>query len=249
MATIGVANYAPVAVDDPWYSVAHNTELVVPSPRLPGVVGVKDNDWDPEGDAFSVSWHDQPAHGSLTVNPDGSFTYMPTTGYEGADAFHYRVSDAWDESTDQEVTITVVRPLVDVDTDSDNNGALERSQLEDDHEMPAAGLAAPGKILRYNDDDDNANQVKDYLEAPLMGAGGPVEDDELYPLALSLDTRGANLTDFTLQLTVSANLRLWDDLYKEAAATLDYTIGTDTFLSTLYVEGHVLRGRDCGPTH
>ena len=32
-----------------------------------------------------------PQHGTVTVNPDGSFRYVPTTGYSGADSFTYRV--------------------------------------------------------------------------------------------------------------------------------------------------------------
>ncbi len=35
-----------------------------------------------------------PAHGTVTVNPDGSFTYTPVTGYTGPDTFTYTVTDA-----------------------------------------------------------------------------------------------------------------------------------------------------------
>ncbi len=35
-----------------------------------------------------------PAHGTVTVNPDGSFTYTPAPGYSGPDSFNYTVTDA-----------------------------------------------------------------------------------------------------------------------------------------------------------
>ena len=34
-----------------------------------------------------------PAHGALTLNANGSFTYTPQSGYQGADSFTYRASN------------------------------------------------------------------------------------------------------------------------------------------------------------
>ena len=38
--------------------------------------------------------HTSPAHGSLSVDPDGSFRYVPAAGFTGTDTFTYTVSDA-----------------------------------------------------------------------------------------------------------------------------------------------------------
>ncbi len=35
-----------------------------------------------------------PAHGTVNVNTDGTFTYTPATGFIGTDYFMYRIIDA-----------------------------------------------------------------------------------------------------------------------------------------------------------
>jgi hypothetical protein len=53
--------------------------------------GVLRND---RGRPLTLVAHSDPAHGSLTLNPDGSFRYDPAAGFHGADTFTYTVSDA-----------------------------------------------------------------------------------------------------------------------------------------------------------
>ena len=49
-----------------------------------------------------------PAHGALSITPDGSFVYMPNKGFIGTDSFSYKVSDRDAESNIAKVTITVI---------------------------------------------------------------------------------------------------------------------------------------------
>ena len=51
-----------------------------------------------------------PAHGSLTLNPNGSFAFTPATGYAGIDSFVYRVSDGAASSSPVTVTLTINQP-------------------------------------------------------------------------------------------------------------------------------------------
>jgi len=90
----------PVAVDDT-YSTNEDTQLVVTAP------GVLENDSDADGDTLTAVWVSDPAHGNLTLNGDGSFTYTPDTGYEGSDSFTYKVSDGELESNIATVTLTI----------------------------------------------------------------------------------------------------------------------------------------------
>jgi hypothetical protein len=46
------------------------------------------------GDRITLTSHTSPAHGSLSLNADGSFRYTPAAGFTGTDTFDYTVSDA-----------------------------------------------------------------------------------------------------------------------------------------------------------
>lgn len=46
-------------------------------------------------------------HGTVVINPDGTFTYAPNAGYTGADAFSFKVNDGTDDSADATVTVLV----------------------------------------------------------------------------------------------------------------------------------------------
>jgi uncharacterized delta-60 repeat protein len=55
--------------------------------------GVLANDLDPAGQPLTAVVVSPPAHGSVTLNADGSFTYNPATGFVGADSFTYKAND------------------------------------------------------------------------------------------------------------------------------------------------------------
>ncbi|WP_319458295.1 beta strand repeat-containing protein, partial [Mycobacterium sp. RTGN3] len=97
--TVTPVNDAPVA-DDEAYTVAEDTLLNIATP------GVLAGDTDADGDPLAVTGATDPANGSVTVNPNGSFTYTPDENFNGVDTFDYTVSDGTltDAGT---VTITV----------------------------------------------------------------------------------------------------------------------------------------------
>ena len=98
--TVSSVNDAPVALPDS-YSTNEDTPLVVAAP------GLKANDSDVEGSALTAVKVANPAHGTVTVNANGSFTYTPTANYNGPDSFTYRVSDGTANSATVTVTLTV----------------------------------------------------------------------------------------------------------------------------------------------
>jgi VCBS repeat-containing protein len=111
--SIAVSNAAPVAVANS-YSIAKNTALIVPA------AGVLGNDTDANGDPLTAIKVGNPAHGSVTLNTDGSFTYTPTTGYTGSDSFTYKANDGAADSNTVAVSITVTAtntaPVAQADT-------------------------------------------------------------------------------------------------------------------------------------
>jgi VCBS repeat-containing protein len=90
----------PVAVNNA-YSVNEDTTLNV---TAPGVLG---NDSDGDLDPLTAVKVTDPAHGSVTLNANGSFSYTPAANYFGSDSFTYRANDGTLNSTDATVTITV----------------------------------------------------------------------------------------------------------------------------------------------
>jgi VCBS repeat-containing protein len=82
-----VSGNAPVAVNES-YNVSASTPRVVAAAQ-----GVLINDSDLDNNLQSAQLITSPAHGTVTLNADGSFTYTPTNGYTGADSFTYQAVD------------------------------------------------------------------------------------------------------------------------------------------------------------
>jgi hypothetical protein len=98
-----LANNGPTAAGDS-YTTGQDTPLDI---GAPGVLG---NDTDPDGDKLTAALASEPAHGTVTLNTDGSFRYTPDTGGSGSDSFQYTVSDGqggWNVGT---VSLTVKAP-------------------------------------------------------------------------------------------------------------------------------------------
>ena len=83
-----VANQAPITAADS-YTVAKNSTLTVPA-----AIGVLSNDTDPQALPLGAVLVTPPSSSSaFTLNPDGSFTYVPMANFVGADTFVYKAND------------------------------------------------------------------------------------------------------------------------------------------------------------
>src|SRR5439155_25160316 len=69
--------------------------------------GVLVNDSDPQGLALTATVVQSTAHGSVSLNSNGSFHYVPVADFNGVDSFTYRASDGGKTSNETTATITV----------------------------------------------------------------------------------------------------------------------------------------------
>ena len=116
--TITPVNDVPVAANES-YSTPEERALNV---GTPGALG---NDTDVDGDSLTAVLVSGPAHGALTLNANGSFTYTPAAAYNGPDSFTYRARDPSGAlSNAATVSLTVTPPTLIINNVSANEGNL-----------------------------------------------------------------------------------------------------------------------------
>ncbi|WP_157632545.1 Ig-like domain-containing protein, partial [Cochleicola gelatinilyticus] len=143
------ANEAPIANAD-----TNTTEVGVP---IDG--NVLPNDFDPDGDPITITGNTQPSNGTVVLNPDGSYTYTPNTGFEGEDSFEYTICDngtpaLCDTTT---VTITVIPDTGNITIANDDayNGILD--------------MVIAGNVLDNDSDPEGNLQTVDVALTPVSG--------------------------------------------------------------------------------
>ena len=146
-------NRAPTAAPDA-YTLGKNTALSITAP------GLLANDLDLDGDLITSLKVTDPAHGIVTVNTNGSFTYTPVSNYFGADSFTYLATDGSSNSAPAIVSLTITNinraPTAGNDAYTiGKNGTLN--------------LTAPGILANDSDLDGDsltANKVTDPAHGP-----------------------------------------------------------------------------------
>jgi len=98
-----------VTIDEPvnWPPVATNDSFEGPS-DADLLIDLLANDSDAEDDPLTVTILVAPAHGTLTENLDGTYTYTPDANLAGTDSFVYRISDGT-STDDATVSITLTQ--------------------------------------------------------------------------------------------------------------------------------------------
>jgi Bacterial Ig domain len=100
--TVSIAvSVIPTVVDDQWTVAAGDTLNV-------GGAGVLAND---TGDGLQANVVAPPAHGSLTLNHNGSLRYVPVAGFSGTDHFTYEATNSSGESSGAATVTIHVTPV------------------------------------------------------------------------------------------------------------------------------------------
>jgi VCBS repeat-containing protein len=118
--TISSVNDIPIAVSDN-YSTNEDTTLLASS--------VLANDSDVETSSLIAQLVTTTSHGTLTLNANGSFTYVPLTNYFGSDSFTYQAFDGTAKSPIAIVNITVNAVNDSPEANDDNFTISEDSTL------------------------------------------------------------------------------------------------------------------------
>lgn len=186
--TINPVNDLPIALNDV------NTTFI----NSPVSGQVLTNDFDPDVNPLKVTIQNNAstAHGTVTVNADGTYTYTPTTGYTGEDTFNYQVCDNAGACTTASVTIEVIpTPTV------GNNPPV----AVNDNYFGSINSNLSGKVLANDfDPDGNSLTVKSALVA--TGNDGVVND----AMTLGISTAIYGVNDAGIKV-VAGNLTLIAD--------------------------------------
>ncbi|WP_273005175.1 Ig-like domain-containing protein, partial [Leeuwenhoekiella blandensis] len=136
-----------------------NDDTVITESGVPATGNVLVNDFDPDGDTITVTGNTQPTNGSVTVNPDGTFTYTPELGFTGEDSFEYTVCD--DGAPSQCTTGTVT---IEVTPDYGNS-----TVANDDAYFGLVDNTISGNVLDNDFDPEGQSQQVDVTATPLNG--------------------------------------------------------------------------------
>ena len=116
-------NTDPDAVGET-YSVAPGGSLIIDA-----AAGVLSNDTDADEDPLTAFILEGPRNGTLVLNDDGSFEYVPDEGFEGEDSFTYLVRDDAFGSSVATATIMVETPNNDPDAVDDAVSGTEDAPI------------------------------------------------------------------------------------------------------------------------
>ena len=146
-----VDSNAPPVADNESYTTDRNVPLVVSAP------GLLDGDTDPDLDTLTAVQVTGPANGTLSLNPNGGFTYTPATGFVGSDSFTYAANDGFVNSDPATVSVTVLAtgPNTAPVAVADSYSAFANNPLT----VAASGVLA-------NDTDLDANTLTAALNTP-----------------------------------------------------------------------------------
>jgi hypothetical protein len=201
--TVNPVNDVPIAGDDA-YGVFRDETLVIPN------LGVLGNDSDADGDFLFARLVTDVQHGTLGLQPNGSFTYTPDLNFTGLDTFTYEASDG-PSAGPAEVTIRVI------------NGSAASYRLPPPEVRDDAVTLTESETSGDTDGNVRGN------DANAVGAPLPVSGVNGNAALLSQPVAGSNGGLFTINpdggFDFDANLEFEDlDVGETRTTTVDYTI-------------------------
>lgn len=200
---------APTAINDT-YSVNEDDTLEVDYKK-----GVLVNDYDVDGNQFTMTFMDSTSHGLLTLNvSDGSFTYVPNANFCGTDSWTYKLTDDTNlESAEATVTINVKCV-----NDAPTVQVLDEDLLKDlvfDEDFADTAIAFTSEQIAFADVDGDVITIgaygDDLIHAGVTTVGSkhyiefsPVEDANGVATVTLYGTDKTDTAKVTFQVTINA---------------------------------------------
>ena len=175
-------NQPPFAVDDAYGIFQDDTLLADAS----------ENDLNPDGDPVIITLTGTVTNGSLTLNPDGSFDYVPDPGYTGPDQFTYLLCDSGTtDCSEATVYITVFDDNVPPLAVNDINNTLVNTPVS-------------GDVSTNDEDADGDPLTWGVVDDSTLDGSVTMADDGTY--TFEPDTGFTGTTQFTYAVCDSAGL-------------------------------------------
>lgn len=108
------------------------------------------NGTDADNDKLTFDAGTAPANGTLTLNKNGTYSYLPNAEFTGSDKFTFKVSDAMSSSAPVDVTITV--DLLEVTFSDYSRKAFKRAAT--DNPLPLNSRKVSQDVTAANAYDD-----------------------------------------------------------------------------------------------
>jgi len=195
-AAASLPNTAPTAAADS-YTTGRDIALVVPA------AGVLGNDSDAQSDPLTAVINTGPGHGTVTLAPNGGFTYTPATGYTGADSFTYHANDGRLDSNIATVTLSVTTPVATTLVNGSFESGFSGWITTGNQGIQSASLYAAtdgSKIVAFNGGNQTPNGALSQSFATTAGRS--------YTLAFDAGVLAFNSASQTLQVTVNGTAGL-----------------------------------------
>ncbi|MEO1706898.1 MAG: Ig-like domain-containing protein [Pseudomonadota bacterium] len=195
-----VTNPVPLAIDN---------SATTPE-DTPITLAVLADDNDPDGDPLTVTAVTPPTNGTVTINPDGTVTYLPDPQFNGTDTFTYTIDDGNGGTDTAMVTITV-DPVAD---DPVVPTGIPEQPGEDGTPIPPLDVSTfvedpDGDPLTFSAPDlppglsiDPMTGIISGTPDPSASQGGPNSDGD-YPVIITVSDPNGGSVDIPVTYTIT----------------------------------------------
>ena len=202
------------------------------------------NDSDIDGDALTAVLFSNPTNGTVNLNPDGGFSYIPDANFTGTDSFIYYANDGTTDGNPSFVNITVTPT---------NDDVVAR----DDVNTTAPNTSVSGNVLT-NDIDENPDGPTESLTVSTTGmiattGGGSVTmaSDGSYTYTPATGFTGVDSFEYTVTDGLTSDIGEVSITVSGGVVNIS-PIANDDFLSTdvdtpLTIVREDLLGNDSDP--